>query len=63
MSTEFRPSDLVPAGFIAELITHIDDETCILLSRAGRYRVMSGMRKNVANGSKPLLPPGRGPPL
>jgi hypothetical protein len=35
MSTKFRPSDLVPAGFIAERITHIDDETCILLSRAG----------------------------
>nr|WP_245291539.1 transposase family protein [Neorhizobium galegae] len=35
MSTRFRPSDLVPAGFIAERITHIDDETCILLSRAG----------------------------
>ncbi|WP_244483773.1 transposase family protein [Rhizobium sp. Root482] len=35
MSTNFRPSDLVPAGFIAERITHIDDETCILLSRAG----------------------------
>ena len=61
MSTEFRPSDLVPAGYFAELITHINDE--ILLSRAGRYRVMSGKRKNVANGSKPLLPPGRGPPL
>lgn len=35
MSTKFRPSDLVPAGFIAERITQIDDETCILLSRAG----------------------------
>nr|WP_280142202.1 transposase family protein [Rhizobium tibeticum] len=35
MSTKLRPSDLVPAGFIAERITHIDDETCILLSRAG----------------------------
>ena len=35
MSTKFRPSDLVPAGFIAERITHLDDETCILLSRAG----------------------------
>ncbi|MBD9524718.1 ISL3 family transposase [Ensifer sp. ENS02] len=35
MSTKFRPSDLVPVGFIAERITHIDDETCILLSRAG----------------------------
>ncbi|MEO9338755.1 transposase family protein [Mesorhizobium sp. SB112] len=35
MSTKFRPSDLVPAGFIAERITHIGDETCILLSRAG----------------------------
>ncbi|ARO32622.1 ISL3 family insertion sequence transposase protein (plasmid) [Rhizobium sp. NXC14] len=35
MSTKFRPSDLVPTGFIAERITHIDDETCILLSRAG----------------------------
>jgi len=34
MSTKFRPSDLVPAGFIADRITHIDDETCILLSRA-----------------------------
>lgn len=34
MSTKFRLSDLVPAGFIAERITHIDDETCILLSRA-----------------------------
>lgn len=32
---KFRPSDLVPASFIAERITHIDDETCILLSRAG----------------------------
>lgn len=32
MSTKFRLSDLVPAGFIAERITHIDDETCILLS-------------------------------
>ncbi len=35
MSTKFGPSDLVPAGCIAERITHIDDETCILLSRAG----------------------------
>ncbi|MGO7837231.1 ISL3 family transposase [Rhizobium johnstonii] len=35
MSTKFHPSDLVPAGFIAERITHIDDETCILLTRAG----------------------------
>lgn len=35
MSTKFRASDLVPAGFIAESITHIDDETRILLSRAG----------------------------
>lgn len=35
MSTNFRPSDLVPAGFIAERITHIGDETCILLYRAG----------------------------
>lgn len=35
MSTKFRPSDLVPAGFIAERITHVNDETCILLSRAG----------------------------
>jgi hypothetical protein len=35
MSTKFRPSDLVPAGFIAERITHIDDETCILLSGGG----------------------------
>lgn len=34
-NTKFRPSDLAPAGFIAERITHIDDETCILLSRAG----------------------------
>ncbi|MGO8063619.1 ISL3 family transposase [Rhizobium johnstonii] len=35
MNTKFRPSDLVPVGFIAECITHIDDETCILLSRNG----------------------------
>ncbi len=35
MSTKFRPSGLVPAGFIPERITHIDDEACILLSRAG----------------------------
>lgn len=31
MSTKFGPSDLVPAGCIAKRITHIDDETCILL--------------------------------
>ena len=35
MSTKFRPSDLVPAGFIAERITHIDDDTSNLLSGAG----------------------------
>lgn len=35
MIKKFRPSDLVPAGFIAQRITQIDDETCILLSRAG----------------------------
>ncbi|MBP2538519.1 hypothetical protein J2768_000917 [Agrobacterium tumefaciens] len=35
MNTKFRLSDLVPAGFIAERITHIDDETCIFLSGAG----------------------------
>lgn len=34
MSIEFRPSDLVPAGLVAEHITHIDDETCIPLPRA-----------------------------
>lgn len=34
MSTKFRASDLVPAGFTAERITHIDDETRIVLSRA-----------------------------
>ncbi|MDK1389123.1 transposase family protein [Sinorhizobium sp. 8-89] len=34
MSTTFRTSDLIPAGFIAESITHIHDETSILLSRA-----------------------------
>jgi len=35
MSTKFRPSNLIPAGFIAERITHVFDETCILLSRSG----------------------------
>lgn len=29
---QVRLFDLVPAGFIAERITHIDDETCIFLS-------------------------------
>jgi hypothetical protein len=28
-----------------------------------RYRVVSRVRTNVANGSKPLFPSGRGPPL
>jgi hypothetical protein len=56
MSTKFRLSDLVPAGFIAERISHIDDETCILLS-SGATASCS------ACGSKLLLPPGRGPPL
>lgn len=31
LSTKFRVSDLVPAGFAAERITHIDDYTRILL--------------------------------
>jgi transposase len=34
MSTKFRASDLVPAGFIAERIMQFDDETRILLSRS-----------------------------
>lgn len=54
MSTRFRPSDLVPAGFIAERITHIDDETPHLAFPRRRYRGVSGMRTNVANGSKSL---------
>ncbi|WP_199773083.1 hypothetical protein [Ensifer adhaerens] len=39
MSTKFRPSDLVPVGFIAERITHIDDESCIFLEPALLRRV------------------------
>lgn len=35
MNTKFLLSDLVPAGFIAERITYIDDETCIFLAGAG----------------------------
>ncbi|MBX5000913.1 ISL3 family transposase [Rhizobium lentis] len=33
MSTKLCASDLVPAGFSAERITRVGDETCILLSR------------------------------
>lgn len=33
MNAKFRLFDFVPAGFIAERITHLANETCFLLSR------------------------------
>ena len=55
MSTKFSLSDLVPAGFIAERITHIDDETCIVLSRAGGTASCPGCGRMIEPGTAHLV--------